>query len=271
MRSDNQAGPPGQSATLPIVRLNPGQILMRAGDEAGNAYLVLEGALEAYLDGPDGDEHLLGRIGPGQIAGEMALIDRSRRSAHVRAAADGGAVCAPISDMAMQRLMSDADPVLRALLLAFGRRLRAANAQAAIAGNLPPPAATGPLSGHTVLGITADTEAAQAIAAAAGRLGARCILESSGLKALNAVQAGLSPALILGDTVSNDMTGVMLARLLAIGAKKGPRAPFLLLGPRDGRAVAVNPREIDYLIDPPFAAESLAAAMRQKLRLPRAA
>ena len=76
------------------------EMLFRAGDPvpeaAAEAFLVLEGRLEVFLDGADGEPLPLGNIEAGQIVGEMALLDGQPRSAHVQAGPKG-ARCAVIT------------------------------------------------------------------------------------------------------------------------------------------------------------------------------
>lgn len=60
------------------VRLAPGDILFNAGEPADSMYVVLEGALDITVGGK-----VVEQSKRGAIIGEMALIDRSPRSATV--------------------------------------------------------------------------------------------------------------------------------------------------------------------------------------------
>ncbi len=66
--------------TLSEVELPGGTILMRQGDAADNAYLVAEGELVVDRDGRE-----IGRVGPGGVVGEIALLRAAPRMATVRA------------------------------------------------------------------------------------------------------------------------------------------------------------------------------------------
>jgi sigma-B regulation protein RsbU (phosphoserine phosphatase) len=68
-------------------RLRQGEILFHEGDEGKSCFVILSGALEVLAQ-LGGEELSLEVRQAGQIIGEMALIDRSPRSATVRAAAD---------------------------------------------------------------------------------------------------------------------------------------------------------------------------------------
>jgi NTE family protein len=60
-----------------------GDILWRAGDDGNELVVVVQGELEVRGVAPDGTEHSVGRIRPGECGGEMALVLDERRSATV--------------------------------------------------------------------------------------------------------------------------------------------------------------------------------------------
>lgn len=60
-----------------------GDTIFQAGDEGHYMYVIQDGEVEV-LDG----ERIIDNVGPGGVFGEMALIDRSPRSATVRAKTD---------------------------------------------------------------------------------------------------------------------------------------------------------------------------------------
>ncbi len=67
-------------------RLEPGEVLFREGDPADAAYFVLRGRLVAsHWDSLDETDVVLGEIERGEVAGEMALLDKSTRNATVTA------------------------------------------------------------------------------------------------------------------------------------------------------------------------------------------
>jgi CPA1 family monovalent cation:H+ antiporter len=57
-----------------------GSILTRAGRDGGLMFVIIEGFAEVEKDGT-----VLGRLGPGDVIGELSLIDGQPRSANVRA------------------------------------------------------------------------------------------------------------------------------------------------------------------------------------------
>lgn len=63
-----------------VRRLAPGDVLFREGDPGDVMFVVRSGELEIMTR-----NHVLERTGPGGIIGEMALVDKSLRSATVTA------------------------------------------------------------------------------------------------------------------------------------------------------------------------------------------
>ncbi|MGH3874035.1 MAG: Crp/Fnr family transcriptional regulator [Pseudonocardiaceae bacterium] len=68
----------GRSRTYP-----PGQIICHQGDPGDHLYAVLEGLVKVVFTAARGDEMVLNILGPGEIFGELALLDGSPRSASV--------------------------------------------------------------------------------------------------------------------------------------------------------------------------------------------
>ena len=66
------------------VRLAPGQVLFEEGSPGDRAYVILEGELEVIKASPERDVLLAAR-GPGEVIGEMALLENQSRIATVRA------------------------------------------------------------------------------------------------------------------------------------------------------------------------------------------
>jgi len=68
------------------IQLEEGQTLFRQGDAADAMYVVHEGMLHAYVTGEQGTPALVGRMGPGSLVGEIALLMGGKRNATVVAA-----------------------------------------------------------------------------------------------------------------------------------------------------------------------------------------
>ena len=59
-----------------------------AGDEVDGCYRVEEGMLKACVAEPGGGERILAVLGPGNVVGELSMIDGEPRSASVVALSD---------------------------------------------------------------------------------------------------------------------------------------------------------------------------------------
>ncbi len=63
------------------VSLKRGEVLFVQGDRPDGCYTVLEGVLKVSVLDDEGEETVLATLGPGDIVGEMGLIDEAPRSA----------------------------------------------------------------------------------------------------------------------------------------------------------------------------------------------
>ena len=98
-----------------------GELILQEGTIGTRAYLVETGAVEISR-GHGEKRRVLGRVGPGGIFGELALIDGGNRSADARATAE--TVCLVIPEAIFKEKLEKADPFLRALIRIMCRNLR---------------------------------------------------------------------------------------------------------------------------------------------------
>src|SRR6266576_4497982 len=68
--------------------LHAGDALFAAGDAGGGCYRLERGLLKVIITSLRGEERILAILGPGEIAGELSIIDRQPRSASVIAVKD---------------------------------------------------------------------------------------------------------------------------------------------------------------------------------------
>ncbi len=113
------------------------EVLFVAGDPGDSMYAVLEGSLKVAVISAEGSEQLLAILGPGQVVGEMALLDGAPRSATVQAIKKS--IVARIDKAEFDRY-ADANPaVYRHMLGLVSKRLRQANDVLAARSFLPLP------------------------------------------------------------------------------------------------------------------------------------
>jgi EAL domain-containing protein (putative c-di-GMP-specific phosphodiesterase class I) len=114
------------------IVLKAGQTLFVEGDRPTTAFLIEEGELEITAARGQGTVKLA-HLGPGDLLGEMAVIDDSPRTA--TAIALGDCVLLAIDRTQIAERLDQADPIVRALLEGQLKRYR--GALAAMAGKVP--------------------------------------------------------------------------------------------------------------------------------------
>ena len=108
------------------VDLDPGGLLCQAGDPGDAVFVILDGEVEIRLLSPAGREVRLIALGPGALAGEMAVLDGGARSADMVASRR-----THLWRLPRQALLDalEAEPqALLPLVAELSRRLRAVNA-----------------------------------------------------------------------------------------------------------------------------------------------
>lgn len=76
-----------------VITLKSGETLLEVGQKNTSLYLVLEGELRVYLNGPGLPVHAV--LGPGECVGELSLIDGGNTAALVMAARDTRMLAVP--------------------------------------------------------------------------------------------------------------------------------------------------------------------------------
>lgn len=99
-----------------------GETMFRAGDPGNFAYFIETGDVDIVLPDGSGGELLIARLGPGEVLGEMALIDGQPRCASAVAA--DKVVVALITTTDLQKLMDQSAPGLVGILKTLIARLR---------------------------------------------------------------------------------------------------------------------------------------------------
>ena len=103
--------------------LQPGETLFREGDAPTTAFLIESGEIAISARRDDTDVHLA-QLGPGDIVGEMAVIDDSPRTATALAVVE--CILIPIDRDQIAERLAQTDPVIRALLQGQLKRYRGA-------------------------------------------------------------------------------------------------------------------------------------------------
>jgi EAL domain-containing protein (putative c-di-GMP-specific phosphodiesterase class I) len=94
------------------LELNPGDIVFREGEPPTSAFLIEEGRIEVFAE-HDGTPFVLGVLGPGDLLGEMAVIDAAPRTATARALT--AATLIAVDGKQISERIENSDPIVRAL------------------------------------------------------------------------------------------------------------------------------------------------------------
>src|ERR671932_409557 len=106
-------------------RFSAGETGFREGDDSDTCYVVRSGHARAVREHGDGRQITLATFGPGAIFVELAMFDDERRSATVEATEDLDVLGIVSADM--RRLLRQYPEIAVKLVVALGKRLRAAN------------------------------------------------------------------------------------------------------------------------------------------------
>jgi glutaminase len=95
-------------------RYDPGELIVRKGEPADEIYLLMTGEVSVRVDLPNGQIKRLSTLSPGMAFGEIAVINRSVRSADVHA--DKHVECYLLSTNAFDKL-GETNPMIKMTLL----------------------------------------------------------------------------------------------------------------------------------------------------------
>lgn len=113
------------------LQYEAGQTILAEGDEARAFFVVARGSASIFVNLGSGARKRVGSVGPGFSFGEMALLDRGRRSADV--VADTRVICYAFSMDRIRELTEDQPRILATIMSNLVKnlsdRLRQANAQ----------------------------------------------------------------------------------------------------------------------------------------------
>jgi CRP/FNR family transcriptional regulator, cyclic AMP receptor protein len=117
-------------ASVAVPRSFPkGVRVLREGDATDACYIVRSGDLRVTREHPDGRAIALATLAPGDIFGELAMLDGGTRSASVETLSDSELLALPASDM--RRVIAEHGDIAAKLIVALTRRLRETNERVA--------------------------------------------------------------------------------------------------------------------------------------------
>jgi CRP/FNR family transcriptional regulator, cyclic AMP receptor protein len=102
-----------------------GTRVFHEGDSSDACYIVSEGSFRVTREHSDGRAITLATLGPGEIFGELAMLDGDTRSASAESITDGTLLALPANDV--RSLLGRNPEIALKLVAGLVRRLRAAN------------------------------------------------------------------------------------------------------------------------------------------------
>jgi len=119
-----------QIASVAIPRAFPkGVRVFHEGDHSDACYVVRTGDLRVTREHSDGRAIALATLGPGDIFGELAMLDGGTRSASVETLTDAELLAVPATDV--RRVIAAHGDIAAKLIVAITRRLRETNERVA--------------------------------------------------------------------------------------------------------------------------------------------
>jgi CRP-like cAMP-binding protein len=109
------------ATAMKLDRFPKGTFLCREGGTDVSMFVVVRGAVEVIKEDGKGSAKLLARLGPGQVIGEMSLVDGLRRSATVRASEEALVLVLDKTDL--DKLFNDSPRVYGRFVLSLAKSL----------------------------------------------------------------------------------------------------------------------------------------------------
>jgi len=124
--SDLEEGELERFSRVAVPRSFPaGTRVFHEGDSSDACYIVKDGSFRVTREHSDGRAITLATLGPGEIFGELAMLDGDERSASAEALTDGELLALPANDV--RSLLARHPEIALKLVAGLVRRLRAAN------------------------------------------------------------------------------------------------------------------------------------------------
>ncbi len=103
-------------------KLAKDEVLMRKGDTGDSLFLIHDGWVKIVTEDSKGDELIINKCGPGEMIGEMALLDGIPRSATVIAISDAEVL--ELKKDVFEEILEQRSDVSLAIIRSYSERLR---------------------------------------------------------------------------------------------------------------------------------------------------
>lgn len=107
------------------AHFNAGEVVFREGDFSNSCYVISSGHAAAVREHSGGRAITLARFGPGDLFGELAMLDDQRRSATIEALDELGVISIRGDDM--RRMLREHPDIAIKMITALAQKLRQTN------------------------------------------------------------------------------------------------------------------------------------------------
>src|SRR5688572_22432804 len=108
-------------------RFAPGEVIFKEGDPGDGLFVVLAGRVQISAAIGSGERHVFSTASPGDVFGEMAVLDNLPRSAHASAEGETTLIFVPRNEFV--DLLKGSPAMSLTVVQEFSRRLRESNQQ----------------------------------------------------------------------------------------------------------------------------------------------
>ncbi len=109
-----------------VFNFKQGRLIIREGEIATAAYLIESGRVSVFVNTDSIEKQIeIAQLGPGEVFGEMGLIENKKHRANVRALEDTNLIV--ITHEMFEDRLKASDPLLRKILKLLVKRLNLAN------------------------------------------------------------------------------------------------------------------------------------------------
>lgn len=121
--SDDELGLVAEASEF--VHFSAGETIFNEGEYSNSCYVISSGHASAVREHPAGRAITLARFGPGDVFGELAMLDDQRRSATLQALDELDAIAIP--GHVMRRLLRERTEIAVRMVISLGQKLRQTN------------------------------------------------------------------------------------------------------------------------------------------------
>lgn len=107
--------------TKRLRHLEQGTVLMRKSERATSVYMIKTGLLSVYDVFNDGSKTEIARLGPGQLVGELAMLENREHSLYVEAVLPSDVYA--FSKEEFNAIVNEAHPLMQSLVKILAKRL----------------------------------------------------------------------------------------------------------------------------------------------------